>query len=278
MKNRRQLLTDARARLEDTGAADAWLDAQWMLAHVTGVQRLLLLADLDEQVSGEDEVRFARLLSRRVSGEPLQYVLGEADFMGHTFAVDARVLIPRPDTETLCEAAIDRLPTGGSLLDIGTGSGAIAVSVALARPHARVTASDISPDALAVAEANAARLGARVTFTRSDLLSALEGDAFDVIVSNPPYIPTGELAGLQQEVRREPVLALDGGEDGLSLYRRLLSQLPGRLYAGGALLLEVGDGQAAQVAALLFSHFRETTILRDLAGLERVVAGDGYAG
>lgn len=275
---RRQLLNEGTQRLGAAGASDAALDAQWMLSAVTGVSRLLLLMDLDAAVSNDVRERYEALVRRREAGEPLQYVLGEADFMGHTFLVDSRVLIPRPDTETLCQAAIGRLARGGRMLDIGTGSGALAVSVALACESASVTAVDISTDALSVARVNGDALGARVEWLQSDLFAALSGREFDVIVSNPPYIPSRELEGLQMEVRREPQLALDGGPDGLDFYKRIVTELPGHLARGGALLLEVGDGQAADVAAMLAPHFSKTNILRDLAGLERVVTGDDYAG
>ncbi|WP_417109291.1 peptide chain release factor N(5)-glutamine methyltransferase, partial [Hominenteromicrobium sp.] len=221
---------------------------------------------------------FDALLARREAGEPLQYVLGEASFLGRAFRVDPRVLIPRADTETLAEAMCACLTPGLRVLDMGAGSGALAISAALACPQARVTGADISEDALAVARENGERLGARVEWVRSDLFSALEGRCFDMIVSNPPYIPTGELEGLQREVRREPVLALDGGEDGLACYRAIVRGLPGRLCPGGSLLLEVGDGQAARVRALLEKLFDSTAVLADLSGLDRVVTGDGYAG
>lgn len=278
MASRRQWLNEATQRLTGAGASDARLDAQWMLAQVLSMPRLLMLVELDESVAPEAASRFEALVSARESGKPLQYVLGEADFMGRTFSVDERVLIPRADTETLCEAALARLRPQGRALEIGAGSGAVAVSLALERPHAQVTAVDISPQALEVARANGLRHGAAVEWLQSDLYAALDGRVFDVILSNPPYIPTGELAALQAEVRREPRLALDGGADGLVFYRRLLGGLPGRLAGGGSLLLEVGDGQSREVSALVRPLFDKTEILRDLAGLERVVAGDGYAG
>ena len=243
-----------------------------------GAERLALLLALDEPLSAQEWTCFDALLARREAGEPLQYVLGEASFLGRAFRVDPRVLIPRADTETLAEAMCACLTPGLRVLDMGAGSGALAISAALACPQARVTGADISEDALAVARENGERLGARVEWVRSDLFSALEGRCFDMIVSNPPYIPTGELKGLQREVRREPVLALDGGEDGLACYRAIVRGLPGRLCPGGSLLLEVGDGQAARVRALLEKLFDSTAVLADLSGLDRVVTGDGYAG
>ncbi|MED9959116.1 MAG: peptide chain release factor N(5)-glutamine methyltransferase [Christensenellales bacterium] len=275
---RRQALGRAVSRLQRADASDAALDAQWLLAHVCGAERLALLLALDEPLSAQEWTCFDALLARREAGEPLQYVLGEASFLGRAFRVDPRVLIPRADTETLAEAMCACLTPGLRVLDMGAGSGALAISAALACPQARVTGADISEDALAVARENGERLGARVEWVRSDLFSALEGRCFDMIVSNPPYIPTGELEGLQREVRREPVLALDGGEDGLACYRAIVRGLPGRLCPGGSLLLEVGDGQAARVRALLEKLFDSTAVLADLSGLDRVVTGDGYAG
>ena len=275
---RRQALGRAVSRLQRADASDAALDAQWLLAHVCGAERLALLLALDEPLSAQEWTCFDALLARREAGEPLQYVLGEASFLGRAFRVDPRVLIPRADTETLAEAMCACLTPGLRVLDMGAGSGALAISAALACPQARVTGADISEDALAVARENGERLGARVEWVRSDLFSALEGRCFDMIVSTPPYIPTGELEGLQREVRREPVLALDGGEDGLACYRAIVRGLPGRLCPGGSLLLEVGDGQAARVRALLEKLFDSTAVLADLSGLDRVVTGDGYAG
>ena len=275
---RRQALGRAVSRLQRADASDAALDAQWLLAHVCGAERLALLLALDEPLSAQEWTCFDALLARREAGEPLQYVLGEASFLGRAFRVDPRVLNPRADTETLAEAMCACLTPGLRVLDMGAGSGALAISAALACPQARVTGADISEDALAVARENGERLGARVEWVRSDLFSALEGRCFDMIVSNPPYIPTGELKGLQREVRREPVLALDGGEDGLACYRAIVRGLPGRLCPGGSLLLEVGDGQAARVRALLEKLFDSTAVLADLSGLDRVVTGDGYAG
>lgn len=278
MRTLRQALSDGAERLAATGVPDARLDAEWLLSGVVGMPRLTMLLAQEEALSAPDAARYETLLARRAEGEPLQYVLGEADFMGHTFHVDARVLIPRCDTETLCEAAISRLSGGGRMLDIGTGSGALAIAVKLAARAAKVTGSDISRDALWVAEANGRRLGADVTWKQSDLFASLSGERFDVIVSNPPYIPSGEFGALQREVRREPRQALDGGADGLAFYRRIAAGLPAHLMPGGSLLLETGDGQAQAVSAMLKKSFESIKIIRDLKGLERVVAGDRYAG
>lgn len=274
---RKNALNEASERLKAAGASDAVLDAQLLMAHVCGVPRLTLLLALDDPLDDAQASAFFRLLALRVSGLPLQYVLGEAHFMGHVFQVDARVLIPRWDTEGLCEAAIARVKKGDHVLDMGAGSGAIAISVALACPYARVVAADISGEALSVARANAKRLGAKVQFVQSDLYAALS-QRFDIIISNPPYIPSREIGALQPEVQKEPVLALDGGADGLRFYRGIVAGLPSHLVSGGSLLLEVGDGQSEQVAACLAGLFETISIQRDLNHLERIVIGDGYAG
>ncbi|WP_102411205.1 peptide chain release factor N(5)-glutamine methyltransferase [Beduinella massiliensis] len=268
----REALQQASARLGRAGALDARLDALWMLCETTGKTRTDLFLSSGDALSKAQDARFEAMLQRREAGEPLQYVLGTQDFMGHTFRVDGRVLIPRQDTETLCEEAIARV--GGAclrVLDVGTGSGALAVSIALACPKAEVTAVDVSADALCVARENAQRLGARVRFLHSDLFTALTDERFDLIVSNPPYIESGEMETLQREVRREPRLALDGGADGLSFYRRLCREAPVHLSCGGVVLFEVGYDQAAAVSSLLKEAVGEPFTRLDLCGIERVV-------
>jgi len=187
--------------------------------------------------------------------------------------VDARVLVPRPETEDLAEAALAALPEGGAALDLGTGSGCIAVSLALGRSGARVTAVDASPDALAVARENAAALGATVEWLAGDLYDAVPaGRRFDVVVSNPPYVPSGELAGLAREVRREPALALDGGPDGLDVLRRVVAGAPSHLLPGGALLVEIHESHADAVPRLIReAGLAAAELHRDLAGLPRWV-------
>lgn len=264
----------ARGRLEAEGNPDAQADATWLMAHILGERtRSGLCLRTGERISQADQERFEALLARRIAGEPLQYVMGNQRFMGRDFVVDARVLIPRPETEMLCERALARIPLGDAaqVLDVGTGSGALAVSIALARPKACVTAVDISTDALAVAGENALRLGARVRFAHSDLFAALLGRRFDVIVSNPPYIARDALAGLQAEVQQEPRLALDGGPDGLDIYRRLAREGASRLRGGGRMLVEVGMGQAQAVAALFAAQIGPVDIARDMQGTQRIV-------
>lgn len=275
--NRKQALTEGTQALIAADVPDAALDAAYLLSHLSGISRLSLLMQQDAPVPDAQLSAYRDFIRRRAQGEPLQYILQEAHFMGHAFYVDQRVLIPRPDTETLCEAALLRLSKGMDVLDIGTGSGALSISMALGCEGCRVFAVDISQDVLDVAKKNAKHLCAKVSFFHGDLFPSGEA-MYDVIVSNPPYIPAGDMATLQREVKREPTLALVGGSDGLDFYRRIVDALPLRLCRGGSLLFEVGDGQAADVSAMLRGTFEKVEILRDLAGLDRVVTGDRYAG
>lgn len=208
--------------------------------------------------------RLEELVSRRKSGEPLQYILGKWEFMGLPFYTRHCALIPRQDTETLCEEA---LSIGGkTLLDLCCGTGCIGVSLAKLGGF-EVTFGDISPDCIDLARENAALNGVPGKFLLTDMFSDIS-DSFDLICVNPPYIPTSELASLQAEVKREPVLALDGGADGLDFYRRISRDYAAHLNPGGALLMEVGAGQAADVAAM----FPKAEIIKDICGIKRVVA------
>jgi release factor glutamine methyltransferase len=249
------------------------LTAELLLAHALGCDRVRLYLDFDKPLGEPELARYRELVRRRAEGEPTAYLTGAREFFGHRLAVDARVLVPRPETELLAEAALAALPEGGAALDLGTGSGALAIALALGRPGARVTAVELSPDALAVARANAAALGAQVTFLEGDLFAPLpEGARFDVVVSNPPYLPTGELAGLSREVRREPRLALDGGPDGLAALRRIAAGAPRFLLPGGALVLEMHESHEGPLPALCReAGFAEAEARRDLAGLPRFV-------
>ena len=216
------------------------------------------------------------MLDRRAAGEPVQYILGAADFMGLRFEVTPDVLIPRQDTETLAEAALIDLrgrPGGPALLDLCAGSGCVGLSLASLAPDARVTLSDISREALDVVKRNAHALGVRVELRHGDLFAAVGRDRFDVIASNPPYIPRQQLSELQREVRFEPQLALDGGADGLDFYRRIAQDAGSHLNAGGSIYLEVGVGQAEAVLALLKAHLSclDAGTIRDLNGIDRVV-------
>ena len=269
----REALRAGAARLSAAGVTEASNDAALLLSFVTGEAPLSLRADSGRELAAEDAVAYEALLIRRAAREPLQYITGEAPFMGLMLKAAPRVLIPRFDTETLCEQALLRLCGREHVLDLCTGSGALAVAIADRFPDATVFAGDISSDAVALALENASRCGVNVTVRQGDLFAPFAGERFDMIVSNPPYIPSGDLLGLMEEVHSEPVLALDGGRDGLDFYRRIIDEAPHYLTAKGWLLLEFGDGQASAVAALLSENFEEIAVYSDLNGLERAAAG-----
>ncbi len=259
------------------------LTAELLLAHALRCDRVRLYLDFDKPVGEAELAAYRELVRRRADGEPTAYLTGAREFYGRRFRVDARVLVPRPETEHVLEAALEALPEEGAALDLCTGSGALGITLALERRGARVVATDLSADALAVAAENAAALGAAVELRQGDLFAAVPAGArFDVVVSNPPYVPTGELAGLPAEVRREPRGALDGGPDGLSLLRRIVAGAPERLVAGGALILEMHEGHLEALPRLcLAAGFARAEARRDLAGLPRLViahmAGGGAA-
>ena len=267
----REALKAAAARLAAAGVPDAEFDAQEMLAFLLEEDRLKMRVEgfraLDETI----RARYEELVARREAREPMQYILGETSFMGLTFHVEPGVLIPRYDTEVLCEEALKRLRPGMRVLDIGTGSGALAVSIAKLAPECDVTAVDVSETALAVAPANAAALGAKVRFVKSDCFAALGGETFDMIVSNPPYIDGEEMKELMPEVLLEPELALYGGEDGLDFYRRISREAPAYLKKGGCLLFEIGWKQKEPVSELLREHVGEPFALKDYGDNWRVV-------
>ena len=250
----RELLRALADELAAAGVPDAPVDASLLLAHVTGKNPLNLRLDSWTQVSVEEETAFRGLCEQRKTRTPLQYLTGVQSFLGRDFHVDERVLIPRPETELLAERAIALLrerkhpPTA---LDLCCGSGCLAVSMALGDPRAQVHAADLSEGALAVTKLNAERLHARVTLHQGDLFDALPiHQLYQVIVSNPPYIPAADCLALQEEVRREPLMALDGGADGYDFYRRIAEDAPWFLEPGGTLLMEVGFDQAERVMAL----------------------------
>ncbi len=264
-----QALSLAYERLQAAGVPDFRQDAQWLLAQVMEVKRLSLTLMRETRLNEAQEAAFGDFVARRASREPLQYILGTADFMGHQLLVRPGVLIPRQDTEILAQMAISRVRPGARVLDLCCGSGCLAIAVKLACPKAAVWASDQSEEAVRLTRENAARLGAGITVTLGDLFQPLRGRRFDLIVSNPPYIPRDELPSLQAEVGFEPSLALDGGADGLRFYRAILEEAPQFLNPGGLLMLEMGDGQAAAFPSLLPDGFRPWRIENDLAGLPR---------
>ena len=270
-------LTDALRHAAASGLDR--LDAQMLLLHVLGRSphdRAWLIAHDSDPLPVEAFTRWTALLQRRQAGEPVAYLLGEKEFGGLTLQVDARVLVPRPDTEALVEWALDVLPPAGAtaprLLDLGTGSGAIALPIASRRTDAQITATDASAAALTVAQANAQRLGLPVRFAHGAWLAAVPGERFDVIASNPPYIAEGDhhLAALTHE----PISALTAGPDGLDDIRQIVAQAPDALRPGGWLLLEHGHDQAAAVRVLLEGQGFEAVASRtDVAGIDRCTGG-----
>jgi release factor glutamine methyltransferase len=266
---------DFRAR----GLEKPLLDAQVLLAHALMTSRTQLVIDAKKPLAPEELARFRDMVKRRRAHEPVAYVLGEREFYGRSFRVDRRVLVPRPDTETLVDVALARTEACSMsmrALDLCTGSGC--VTLAKQRPTARVHATDVSPDALAVAAENAQRLGAyNLSLSRGDLFDAIPSGLapFDVVTANPPYIATAEIASLARDIKEhEPRLALDGGDDGLSLVRRIVAGAPEVLAPGGVLAVEVGAGEA-HAAARMFEErgFGHVTITRDYGRIERVVDG-----
>jgi release factor glutamine methyltransferase len=271
-----QALRDAARRLSASSPTPR-LDAELLLAHALGWPRAKLLAEAREALSPDDQARFEALIVRRKNLDPVAYLVGRKEFFGLEFEVDRRVLVPRPETELLVERALALAPTLGPrprIADIGTGSGAIPIALAVHLPQATIVASDISADALAVAAANVARhrVGARVSLLLGDLLDPLPREpALDLILSNPPYATP---ATVDENVRRhEPHLALFAAEQGLAVYRRLLAQAPAYLRPGGALLLELGDSQSEAVAVLASAAFPGAQIAcyPDLAGITRAL-------
>jgi release factor glutamine methyltransferase len=269
----REALAEGAAALERAECPSPEVDAEWLLAHVLGVRRSQLHTHEREPSAAELD-RFRSLVARRAAREPLAYVLGEWGFRRLTLVVDPRVLIPRPETESVVERCLELLRDvhAPTVLDIGTGSGAISLAIADERPDARVVATDNSPAALEVAEENRRRalLNGRVRFVQGDLLAGEEGP-FDLVVSNPPYVAPAELDALEPELHYEPPEALVGGEAGHEAVARAALET---LVPGGALVLEVGDGQAGDVAALLVAlGYANVRVSPDLAGRQRVVEG-----
>jgi len=250
------------------------LDTRVLLCHALHLTRVQLITRADHLLNDTEAARLEALLARRAAGEPVAYLTGEREFYGLPFQVTPAVLIPRPDTELLVELACERLPRGGSVLDMGTGSGAIAVAIAHARPDAQVSALDASAAALEVARGNAARNGVHVEFLQSDWYAALSlaPRRFDMIVSNPPYIVAGDRHLSEGDLRFEPVDALTDHADGLSALRTIVAGAPAFLAPGGWLLMEHGYDQAQAVRALL-QGWNQVQSWRDLAGIERASGG-----
>lgn len=279
IKSVAEVLKAATERLEAKGIESPRLDAEILLAHVLKWRRLSLYVDADKNLPLDSIFRYNELINRRLEGIPVAYLTGTKDFMGLSFAVNENVLIPRPETEILTEYVGEYLREFNSevtFTDLGVGSGAICISILKFVKNSRAYAVDISSEALEVAKFNAQKFHVedRINFYQGDLFAPLEGQIFNAIVSNPPYIPTDDLETLQTEVKREPQMALDGGNDGLNFYRRIISDAPRFLVDGGLLAVEIGINQSVAVKKLFEqANFVDVTILNDLAGIERVVAG-----
>ena len=254
--------------------ADAEYDAWYLMEFAGHISRAEYLLRRMEKMPKEVYIRYEELLRERGKRIPLQHLTGEQEFMGLSFTVNERVLIPRQDTELLVEEALKRLRPGARVLDLCTGSGCIAISLKKIRPDLDVTASDLSGQALEIARENAKRLRADVDFVQSDLLEELSG-AFDMILSNPPYIPTKTIDTLMEEVRfHDPKMALDGGADGLFFYRRIIAESKSHLTRGGWLIFEIGHDQGKTVSHMMMEgSYTGVRVIKDLSGLDRVVVG-----
>jgi release factor glutamine methyltransferase len=270
-----ELIREVSLELEDAGIPEAEREAELIVTHISGIDRVRLWRDRPS-LDPEDIKKIEQALERRVQREPIQYILGEVEFWGLSISVGPGVLIPRPETEMLGEEALKHIDRQAvrDVLDLCTGSGCLALALAKELPVATVTGTDISETALDQAGRNAIINGiANIRFIHGYLFGPVEGKRFDLIVSNPPYIPSDDIDILQPEVSQyEPREALDGGDDGLDFYRAILKEVPAHLRAGGYLLLELGIGQADAVAALAeTAGLRILAIRKDLAGIERVL-------
>lgn len=271
-------LREGRAMLKAAGKSDYALEAALLLEHAAGLTRAERILRENEPLPAQADTIYQRFLSERENGRPLQYILGEWEFMGLPFFVGEGVLIPRDDTEILVESILEKQNGCGTLLDIGTGSGCIPVALGKYGTFDNLLAVDISPAALTYAEKNAQRNGVEITFYESDLFSALPEEwksRLDAVISNPPYIRRKEIPTLMQEVREfEPWSALDGGADGLDFYRRIIQESRKWLRSGGWLFFEIGYDQGKDLLRLMKDGgFIQVEIRKDLAGLDRVVFG-----
>jgi release factor glutamine methyltransferase len=285
--NIREALAEGSADLKAGGIESSSLDASLLLAHILNTTRAALLANGTDTLDGGALASFRALIQRRLNGECAAYILGKKEFRGLEFLVNKSVLVPRPETETLVETAVNTLnkrQTADSLsvLDLCTGSGAIAISIKSEIPKVQVWATDICEQALKTAKTNAARLlpDSAIYFFKGDLFKALSDNAppkkqFSVIVSNPPYIPSDEIKTLAAEVQNEPLLALDGGHTGLEIIERIIKDAPDYLISGGALLMETSGAKQTEKIALLLGNrgFTNINTYKDLSGQERVIAG-----
>ena len=278
----KQLYKVGTVKLAEEGIEEFSLDAWYLLEYVTGVSKAMYFAEPERAVSEEDADRYIDCIRQRAAHIPLQHITGEQEFMGYPFYVNEHVLIPRQDTETLVEEAIQVMRPKMKILDMCTGSGCIVLSILkMCREKYYMTelqgiGADVSEEALKVARENGRRLGVPVTWIQSDLFAKIpEEEKYDVIVSNPPYIETAVIDTLQEEVRlHDPYIALDGKEDGLYFYRRIISEAGKYLKPQGKLMFEIGCDQAEAVEELMKNAgYEQITVKKDLAGLDRVVYG-----
>ena len=261
-------------RFTDAGIGAARLEAQLLLAHALGCTRMQLYTGFDKPLAEPELASYRELIKRRLAGEPVAYLVGEHEFWGLPLVIDRNVLVPRPDTETLIEVARKLVPGATRVLDLCTGSGAIAIALAKELPAARVIATELSPAAAAIARANVAKHGANVEVREGDLWAPVAGETFDLIVSNPPYIASSVIDTLSAEVRREPRLALDGGADGFAFYDRICAAARAHLAPGGALAVEHGFDQADGVRARFeAAGLQRVTLVNDLGRNPRVTSG-----
>jgi release factor glutamine methyltransferase len=281
--NFKKILGEGTAILTEAGIEEPAVEASILMCHILGCNRAWLFVHSTDSPAASDVSRFRELIGLRSTGMPVQYLIGHQEFMSLDFCVNPSVLIPRQDTEILVEAMLEagrelqrkngRPP---QILDIGTGSGCIAISIAHYLPESEITAADISEKALETAKYNASRIagGERISFIKTDLYADIVGRRYDIIVSNPPYIIHKEIDYLQREVGGfEPRQALDGGEDGLDFYRRITEGAPDVLRKNGILAFEAGAGQAVDIAAMMDKKFTGIQIRKDLSGIDRVVFG-----
>jgi release factor glutamine methyltransferase len=270
-------IAEAAAKLDSRGVSHPRLEASLLLEHTIHCDRTFVIGHSDRELSSKELQAFQGFVERRVGGEPLHYITGHQEFFKLDFEVTPDVLVPRPETELIVEAVLSLFPDTSefTFADVGTGSGCIAISILHERPSAHATAIDKSAKALAVAQRNASRhqVNARLRFTESDLFRALpENESFDLIVSNPPYVPDGELSALQREVQREPQSALAGGADGLDVIRRLLGEAPRHLHTHGYLIFEFGINQDEAIAELVAGNVWELIeVRRDLQQIPRTI-------